>query len=535
MPKKSVLPHLIVAAISAGASAEGFAAVDAAQQVDISILTERAAAGDPKAQRELAYAFIEGRGDGLSQTPARGYAILAQSMMDGTIRPSDAFRLAGFYEREHNLRESARWYRASALAGHTGAQIKVATMLFTSSTNPALTAANQEKAKRQGLALLKHAANAGNPDAAYALAVRYREGNGIDRDEKEAERYLAQAADKGNPQAAFERAEMLMASVGGRRSGRALHYLALAANGGEAKAATMLVDHYLSTNTRNLDLAHRWAERAEALGNNEPLVRVETAIEAETMIQFAATELEPVLDEPAIEATTQGAEVQLSLDDGVAFASAQRYAQPAITLQAPSQPAPAVQVANQPNDSVLKEVQALQGKLDSFEKEMAELRNQLAERDRLMAEYRLRAEQAEQQAVALAGQAEAQRKNASGLNAMRANDHAAALRRFREAADLGNAQAMNNLAMMYMRGQGVPVSMDKAVDYFSQSANLGNAIAATNLGAIYARGLGVPLDLALAKNWYQKAADLGHLGAQNELRRMGSPVTREAIPSIASK
>ena len=89
--------------------------------------------------------------------------------------------------------------------------------------------------------------------------------------------------------------------------------------------------------------------------------------------------------------------------------------------------------------------------------------------------------------------------------------------------------------MMYMRGQGVPVSMDKAVDYFSQSANLGNAIAATNLGAIYARGLGVPLDLALAKNWYQKAADLGHLGAQNELRRMGSPVTRGAIPSIASK
>jgi FOG: TPR repeat, SEL1 subfamily len=88
------------------------------------------------------------------------------------------------------------------------------------------------------------------------------------------------------------------------------------------------------------------------------------------------------------------------------------------------------------------------------------------------------------------------------------------------AAKQGDADAQNNLGLMYIKGNGVPQDYAEAAKWFRKAAEQGFARAQYNLGIIYQTGNGVPQDYAEAIKWYLNAAEQGYADAQNNLGLM---------------
>jgi len=103
------------------------------------------------------------------------------------------------------------------------------------------------------------------------------------------------------------------------------------------------------------------------------------------------------------------------------------------------------------------------------------------------------------------------------------------------AAKQGDADAQNNLGLMYVKGNGVPQDYAEAAKWFRKAAEQGFARAQYNLGIIYQTGKGVPQDYAEAVRWYLKAAEQGHADAQNNLGFMyqnGEGVTQDYAKTV---
>ena len=99
-------------------------------------------------------------------------------------------------------------------------------------------------------------------------------------------------------------------------------------------------------------------------------------------------------------------------------------------------------------------------------------------------------------------------------------DDAEAAAAYRVAAEQGDADAQNNLAINYATGGGVPEDDAEAVRWFRLAAEQGHATAQYNLGNVYANGWGVPEDQAEAKRWFRLAAEQGDPDAQHNLGLM---------------
>lgn len=72
------------------------------------------------------------------------------------------------------------------------------------------------------------------------------------------------------------------------------------------------------------------------------------------------------------------------------------------------------------------------------------------------------------------------------------------------------ADAQNELGVMYSQGFGVSQSYSIAMQWFQKSADKEYAGAEYNLGWLYEKGLSVQKDYAMAKFWYQKATEHGY-------------------------
>jgi tetratricopeptide (TPR) repeat protein len=96
-------------------------------------------------------------------------------------------------------------------------------------------------------------------------------------------------------------------------------------------------------------------------------------------------------------------------------------------------------------------------------------------------------------------------------------DYAKAREWYEKAADKGNANAMNSLAGLYYDGNGVPQDYAKAREWYEKAADKGDAEAMTNMGVIYENGRGVPQDYAKAREWYEKAVAGGQATAMTKL------------------
>jgi TPR repeat protein len=86
-----------------------------------------------------------------------------------------------------------------------------------------------------------------------------------------------------------------------------------------------------------------------------------------------------------------------------------------------------------------------------------------------------------------------------------------------KAAEQGNANAQNNLGMMYDNGLGTSQDYKQALYWFTKAAEQGLLSAQYNLGVMYDNGQGTPKNYKQAIYWYTKAAEQGEAKAQYKL------------------
>ena len=108
----------------------------------------------------------------------------------------------------------------------------------------------------------------------------------------------------------------------------------------------------------------------------------------------------------------------------------------------------------------------------------------------------------------------------AGRAADKIGNFAEAARLYKAGADAGSPVAMNNLAALYERGQGVPRDMREAVRLYRAASDQGYQISRANLGALYATGRGVQRDDREAVRLMQLAADDNEPNGLNNLGKM---------------
>lgn len=87
-------------------------------------------------------------------------------------------------------------------------------------------------------------------------------------------------------------------------------------------------------------------------------------------------------------------------------------------------------------------------------------------------------------------------------------------------ASEGDANAQNNLGVLYATGRGVGQDDEEAARWYRLAADQKHAGGQGNLGLMYGAGRGVAKDLREAARWTRLAAEQGDAWAQNELGLM---------------
>jgi TPR repeat protein len=110
-------------------------------------------------------------------------------------------------------------------------------------------------------------------------------------------------------------------------------------------------------------------------------------------------------------------------------------------------------------------------------------------------------------------------------------DYRAAYEEWLPLAELGDAEAQYNIAVMYDEGAGRAQDLAAAASWYRQAAQQGFMDAQTNLGMMYYHGQGVPRDHDEAAKWFRLAADQGDNEAARYLRMLnkaGRPDTQQS-------
>ena len=107
-------------------------------------------------------------------------------------------------------------------------------------------------------------------------------------------------------------------------------------------------------------------------------------------------------------------------------------------------------------------------------------------------------------------------------------DYPLALSWFQKAIDAGSADAMSNLAILYLRGIGLPRDPANAFRWFVRAAASGNVRSMHTAGVMAEEGLGTSADPALAQVLYIRAAQCGYAPA---MLKVSDYVARRGAPS----
>ena len=88
---------------------------------------------------------------------------------------------------------------------------------------------------------------------------------------------------------------------------------------------------------------------------------------------------------------------------------------------------------------------------------------------------------------------------------------------FTLASEQGYSDAQDQLGDIYYNGILGEPDYDKALKYYQLAADSNNKFSEFSLGLMYEHGRGVDQDYATAIDWYRKSAENGHAGAKNNL------------------
>ncbi len=107
--------------------------------------------------------------------------------------------------------------------------------------------------------------------------------------------------------------------------------------------------------------------------------------------------------------------------------------------------------------------------------------------------------------------------NFTALKAYRGKDFATALEIWKELALQNDDQAITNLGLMYLKGEGVTKDFSKAEEYFLKGASLDNDSAHYNLALMYQSAIGVAEDMEKTLFHFRKATAKNHQNANFRL------------------
>lgn len=91
---------------------------------------------------------------------------------------------------------------------------------------------------------------------------------------------------------------------------------------------------------------------------------------------------------------------------------------------------------------------------------------------------------------------------------------------WKEEASKGNDQAMVNIGLLYLKGEGVAQDPRLSKNWFEQAITYNNPSAYYNIALMYQNAIGVEKDDVLALTYFKSAAAFGHSGANFRLGLM---------------
>lgn len=109
---------------------------------------------------------------------------------------------------------------------------------------------------------------------------------------------------------------------------------------------------------------------------------------------------------------------------------------------------------------------------------------------------------------------------------------------FMQAANQGDAEAMNMLGNLSLNSEAVGIDAAKAFKWYKKSAEVGNIDGMWNLACAYCNGNGVAQNMKLAEKWLQKAADGGQqeaLAVLEDRKKNGETPKVESAKGAGSK
>lgn len=110
-------------------------------------------------------------------------------------------------------------------------------------------------------------------------------------------------------------------------------------------------------------------------------------------------------------------------------------------------------------------------------------------------------------------------------------NRATSFKLFKKAAT-EHAQARNNLARMYLNGWGTPRDVQKALETYQLAGDTGYIAGYYNMGKIYERGEYIPRDIKTAIKWYAVAAEKNHKPSAQRLEALGASTGQDSIDSL---
>ena len=116
-----------------------------------------------------------------------------------------------------------------------------------------------------------------------------------------------------------------------------------------------------------------------------------------------------------------------------------------------------------------------------------------------------------------AQQGDADAQNNLAVMYENARDYPEAVKWYRKLAEQGHAPAQARLGYLYGTGRGLARDHIEALRWFRKAAEHGHAVAQNNLGIFYRDGLGVDSNYAEAAKWFRKAAAQGEISAERNL------------------
>lgn len=185
----------------------------------------------------------------VSSTPEQACAAFRQAGEAGDAAAAHAYASCAYTGTgmAQDFDTALAWYGEAVQLGSVKAQCALGNMLIRGQATPA--------DPRQGIALCRSAAEAGDRDALADLGGYYLAGIGVDRDVVAAEHWLKQAADLGHTGAAFTMGRLMWDGVVDGGKAASAHYWRQAVLAGRTDAARWLGEALMITAVAGADAA----------------------------------------------------------------------------------------------------------------------------------------------------------------------------------------------------------------------------------------------------------------------------------------